>query len=339
MNVTQHQRPGVYSVYDASSALAANQGGKTAAVAAVSVQGEPGKPRLFTGYDQAAEAFGADSDLARAIDLLLQNGAAKVYAVPVAAESGYPDAFAALEGLEDVALVVCASTALATQQALRDSVKASSQSRRERIAVVPGGSAQTAAQLVERAAELNCERAVLIPGGLPEAAAFAGALAGEPDPAVPLGGAELRGVTALSESWNDNELDQLILGGVTPLEVSGGVVSVVRAVTTRTKTGSSPDATWRELTTVRIVDDVIPALRMALRAKFARPKNTPQGRQAIRSQVIVELEQKKADEIITGYDGVAVTPLEDNPTVCLVEFRFTVAHGLNQIWLSANITV
>ena len=98
MNVTQHQRPGVYSVYDASSALAANQGGKTAAVAAVSVQGEPGKPRLFTGYDQAAEAFGADSDLARAIDLLLQNGAAKVYAVPVAAESGYPDAFAALEG-------------------------------------------------------------------------------------------------------------------------------------------------------------------------------------------------------------------------------------------------
>ena len=60
MNVTQHQRPGVYSVYDASSALAANQGGKTAAVAAVSVQGEPGKPRLFTGYDQAAEAFGAD---------------------------------------------------------------------------------------------------------------------------------------------------------------------------------------------------------------------------------------------------------------------------------------
>ena len=48
---------------------------------------------------------------------------------------------------------------------------------------------------------------------------------------------------------------------------------------------------------------------------------------------------KLAREIITGYDGVAVTPLEDNPTVCLVEFRFTVAHGLNQIWLSANITV
>ena len=31
--------------------------------------------------------------------------------------------------------------------------------------------------------------------------------------------------------------------------------------------------------------------------------------------------------------------LADNPTVCLVTFSFTAAHGLNQIWLSAQITV
>ena len=31
--------------------------------------------------------------------------------------------------------------------------------------------------------------------------------------------------------------------------------------------------------------------------------------------------------------------MEDKPTVCLVEFQFTVAHGLNQMWLSAQITV
>ncbi len=32
MNVTEHQRPGVYSVYDASSALAGRTGGKAAGV-------------------------------------------------------------------------------------------------------------------------------------------------------------------------------------------------------------------------------------------------------------------------------------------------------------------
>ena len=55
--------------------------------------------------------------------------------------------------------------------------------------------------------------------------------------------------------------------------------------------------------------------------------------------MIVELEREKSLEIITGYDNVAVRELEDNPTVCLVEFRFSVAHGLNQIWLVADITV
>ena len=101
----------------------------------------------------------------------------------------------------------------------------------------------------------------------------------------------------------------------------------------------SDDSTWRELTTILVVDDVIPGVRNALRAKFPRAKNTAQTRGAVRSQVILELERKLASEIITGYGEVTVQPLEEAPTVCLVTFSFTVAHGLNQIWLSAQITV
>ena len=130
MNVTQHQRPGVYSVYDASSALSGNQGGKTAAILAVSAKGDPGKVYTITSYEQAAEIFTAGSDMAECVGLLLQNGAAKVYAIPVTGESGYPAAMAAAEALEDVHVVLCESTTLTTQQALRDSVKAASESRR-----------------------------------------------------------------------------------------------------------------------------------------------------------------------------------------------------------------
>ena len=93
------------------------------------------------------------------------------------------------------------------------------------------------------------------------------------------------------------------------------------------------------LSTIRIVDDVIPAVRNSLRAKFQRAKNTEQSRGAIRAQTILELENKLGREIFTGYDGVTVTALEENPTVCLVEFSFTVTHGLNQIWLTAHVTV
>src|SRR5699024_8466584 len=118
------------------------------------------------------------------------------------------------------------------------------------------------------------------------------------DPALPLGGAELYGLSGLSQRYEEGELDQLILGGVTPVESAGGAVSVVRGVTTRTTTGGTADSSWRELTTIRVVDDVIPSLRNALRAKFRRSKNTEQGRGAIRAQVVLELENKLAREVI-----------------------------------------
>lgn len=143
----------------------------------------------------------------------------------------------------------------------------------------------------------------------------------------------------LSASYDDTQVDTLVTGGVTPLECVSGEVSIVRGITTRTTTGGAADKTWRELTTVQIVDDVIPALRASLRARFVRSKNTAQVRAAIRSQVMVELENKRSQEIIDSFGEVSVKASEDDPTVCLVEFSFAVAHGLNRIYLSAHITV
>ena len=77
----------------------------------------------------------------------------------------------------------------------------------------------------------------------------------------------------------------------------------------------------------------------ALRSRFSRTKNTAQSRSAIRSQVIVELEKKLSAQIIESYGEVTVTASADDPTVCLVEFSFGVAHGLNQIYLTVHITV
>lgn len=192
----------------------------------------------------------------------------------------------------------------------------------------------------ERAGKLNSERMVLTaPGDVRMAAAAAAVIAGESDPSVPVNGAVLAGFSGLSASYDDTQVDTLVTGGVTPLECVSGEVSIVRGITTRTTTGGAADKTWRELTTVRIVDDVIPALRASLRARFVRSKNTAQVRAAIRSQVMVELENKRAQEIIDSFGEVSVKASEDDPTVCLVEFSFAVAHGLNRIYLSAHITV
>ena len=347
MSESRHERPGVYSSYDASTVITTGRGSKTVGVAAKAVKGTVGTVATLTNYAAGVEA--ATPGMSTILRLLFANGAAAVAAVRVAdASPDYTAAFAAL-GKVDAQILVCDSGELTVQQTLRTAVETASAQRRERIAVV-GGSEMTVTELTERAAALNSERMVLVGpdvldsggGNLPgvfAAAALAGVIASGTDPAIPLNGAEISGLTGVAEDYSDNEIDLLVRGGVTPLECVGGVVSPVRGITTRTKTGGAADSTWRELTTILIVDDIIPTIRSALRSRFARTKNTAQGRSAIRSQVIVELEKKVAAEIIDSYGEVAVTALEEDPTVCLVEFSFAVAHGLNQIYLTVHITV
>jgi len=345
--VTVHERPGVYSAYEVSSVVRSVTRRGTAALAAVSAGGTAGELYSLTSYSQAAEAFGAQDGMTRLVMLLLANGASRVLAVPVAEGGSYDEAFALLAVQEGVRVMVCDREDLTVQQALRDAVEEASRARRERIAVVCAGAGESVTETIQRAKALNSQRVVLsapaadgetLAGPL-VAAAVAGAVCAGSDPALPLGGAELRGLTGLETQYTEADLDLLIQGGVTPVEMRAGTGWVVRGVTTRTMTGESADATWRELTTVLVVDDVIPAIRESLTARFHRTKNTQQVRSAIRSQVILELEGKKGAEIITDYGEVEVQPLEEDPTVCLVTFGFQVAHGLNQIWLSAQITV
>lgn len=356
MSEMRHERPGVYSVYDASSVTSAGRAAKRIGVAALAVKGTANTAVTLTGYGAGVEAFGEDGadtpGMSTLLKLLFANGASTVYAVRVGAGGGleaYQAAFAALANC-DVQVVVCDSSELTIQKALKTAVETASAARGERIGVI-GGSGDTAAQLVTRAEAINSERMVLVGpdmkdesgkalSGVFAAAAVAGAIACGADPAVPLNGAELYGIGGLQSVYSDNDIDLLVQGGVTPLEDVGGVVSPVRGITTRTKkTGSAADSTWRELTTVLIADNVIPAVRSALRSKFARAKNTAQGRGAIRAQTIVELEKKKDAQIIESYGEVAVTAAADDPTVCLVEFSFAVAHGLNQIRLTVHLTV
>lgn len=338
----------MYSRYELSGVVRGGSG-KAAALIAKAASGDGTAAKAWYTYAQAAEEAG-DTEMAELARLLFLGGASAVYGIPVSADSQYETAMATAEGLEEVKVVVCDAADTATQKKLRQSVEAASAARKERIAVVGAAAGETVTQLTARAGELNSERVVLVgPSALKEdgtalsgarcAAAVAGAIAGLSDPALPLGGAELPGLAGLSAQLSESEIDALVQGGVTPLESVGGTVYVVRGVTTRTKTGAAADASWRELGTVLIVDDVIPGIRDALRARFSRAKNTAQSRGAIRAQVIVELEKRLSQEIIGGYEDVTVRAVEDEPTVCLVEFSFAVAHGLNQIWLSAHISI
>lgn len=315
MNSTIHERPGVYSSYDASSVVSASAAAKTIGAAAVATKGTANKVELITSYEEGKSVFGEDASgvygMSTLLRFLFANGAGAVKAVAVgkdeSEEKDYASAFAALSDEEDVGVMVCDSAAQSVHLLLKTAAEDASAARRERIAVI-GGSEETVAQMVNRAKAVNSERVVLVgpdiasdDGGTMSAvfaaAAVAAVIAGNTDPSVPINGAELTLFGAAGKRLSDNEIDQLVRGGVTPIETVGGVSSPVRGITTKTSSGGAADTTWRELTTILIVDEVIPTIRSALRTRFARSKNTAQSRGAIRSQVVLELEEMKSREI------------------------------------------
>ena len=338
-----NERPGIYSDYQVTSAVTGSAGGGVVGLAALASSGTVGEVVRLRSYAEAAAVFGADSTMAKLAGLVLLNGAAEVHAVRVQSNvtSAYTAAFTALLADTQVRYMICDSRSAAVYAAMKSSILYAPEHSKYRIGIVEGSG--TVSEMVSTASVLNCERMVLCTPGTGDAgeiaAAIAGTLSGSSDPALPLGGAVLKGVTNAPAPWSDTDVNTLVRGGVTPVENVAGEVAVVRGITTRTTTAGEADATWRELTTVLVVDDVIPTVRAALRSRFARSKNTAQTRGAIRTQVVIELENKLSREIIDSYDSVTAVPSEEDPTVCVVSFAFTVAHGLNQIHLTASITV
>ncbi len=350
MSLIYHERPGVYSDYDASPVSAS---GSTERVIALIGQAQA-KAGLYTitSAQSGKEAFGEESELGQMVQAAYRNGAGKVLACPVEADTiaAYQPAFALVFEQKQASFCVIASTQEPVQLALRAAVEEASGQKGECIGLV-GLQDATVQSLCARAELLNAERMVLVgpdvyltgveqaAGSWLAAAALAGALCDQSDPSMPLNGQVLRGFDGVARTFADTEYDALARSGVTGLECVGGEVSVIRGLTTRTKTGGSEDLTFRELGTMLILDDVIPSIRDSLRRTFTRAKNNAVTRNAIRSRVIIELENRIAREIIDSYENLTVTALETDPTVCVVAFTFSVVHGLNRIYLTAHIKV
>lgn len=342
-----NQRPGVYSRYDISSLYTAQRSAGYAAVVAKAAGGETGKLYEFTGVAPLAEAFPADGGgdaLRGCVQILLQSGVAKVYAVPVE-EDFYEDALALVEGLENVAAVVCDCVEAADLKALRDSVKRSSDALRERVAFagICGAAAKEAAAL------LNSERVVLCcpdlqPAGggharaVYGAAALAGKVLSQNDPAWNYSGEYLITVSG-PPRLPESEVQALLAAGVTVLEENGGAVEVVRAVTTRTKTGGETDYALRGLGAILCIDDVMRSVRAALGAALRGTHLSSRSLESIRSQAAVVLADKADAGVVESYEIPAVRLHESDPTVCVVELSFRVAHVVSQIYVSAHIQV
>lgn len=353
MNITTG-RPGVFSEYTVETFYPGETGRAVGIVCAAG--GElPVEAVKITGKNELALKFGQDGEgetLYHTALLLLENGVRTVYCVPVCGTEGertaesYRAGFAELERLEDIYAVLCDRDDDEVLGALKQHVNGMSDRQRERLGFAAPASPER--DPLEMAKALASERiCVCAPmasvGGVAHgvflAAATAAACVGAEDPSAGLSGFAPRGITALSEQAEEEKIERWIAGGVTAYETVGAGIELIRLLSTRTAAGGAPDNTFRSLNTVMIIDNVLGSVRDALKLRLAGAKNNEASRGAIKTQAAVELKKKLDAGVIEDYAVPVVTPSGEDPAVCVVELAFRVCTAVNQIHITAFVSV
>ena len=343
MSYIGRERPGVYSDYEASSVLWGNTTGKTVGLVAKSSI-EAGTLYTITRASDAYRIFGSDELVSKLCETVLQNGAIKV-AVVSAGNNSYDTAFEKIETIDDICVVICDSENVAIHNKLKTSVINSSDNLKERIGIVSyseydttlGSNFNSERIMVIAQSPVNSDGTAISSCFL--AAALAGILSQTIDPTVSFNGKELNSIMGLTENLTENKVDEYIQAGITPFETVLDQTEVIRAVTSKTTTDDNSDTTFKDVNTILVVDYVILGLRNVLTNLLSGAKNNSSTREAISTQVTIELEKYKSQNIIDGYDQPQITQDKDDLSVCIVEVKFEVSHGMNQIYITANVRV
>lgn len=124
-----------------------------------------------------------------------------------------------------------------------------------------------------------------------------------------------------------------------PAEWVGGQAECIRGVTTRTKNGSAPDSTWRDITTLLTVDHIMQAVRQMLTEKLrgcappsSRWRVSPPGGRCCS-------QQKEEEGLLEDWSDPVVYTRPEDASVCVVELSFAVARVVSRITVTASITL
>ena len=342
-------RPGVFATYSVTPLY---RGGTAPRYAALAAACSLETGRWFDSWGEAAADLVQEGDQTarEAVRLLMDGGTPRVFCLPVEDSLSLEQAqtaLAPLAALENLGAVVCALPAAALP-ALKELAHGQALVQKEWVAFCGVGEAATA---ISAAQSLQSERMVLCcPGAKPAgstleadplfaAAALAGVVLAQEDPAAPLSGTVFSSLEGLAFQPDDQQVEEMLAAGVTPFEMRGGAVECVRAVTTRTQTDGEKDLTFLPLGTIRVVDDVMASLREGLRSLLGGARTTREGYDAVASQVTIILQDKADQGLLTSFEAPVVTADSQDPSVCRVEVAFTVAFAVNQIRLEARIIV
>lgn len=155
-----------------------------------------------------------------------------------------------------------------------------------------------------------------------------------------LNGQAIHEAMIATENFTQSETEEYLKNGICVFEQRGGIATLIRGMTTRTKNDSDDfDTTYRNIGVILVIDTVIPALRNILRTKLGFIQNNKTGLNSILSLVVCQLDEFVDQGILSSYQMPRIFLDSEDTSVCIVEVAFTVALGINSIYLTAHISV
>lgn len=341
-------RPGIYTSYTVS-AYGTGVSDRGLGIAGTSQITQTSVQKI-TSLGQAEELFGTEaggSSLTRLIRAALENGAGNLYAVSAASadEAGYEQAVEKLLETEGVYTVCTPWESQELEEFLTGTLDRLEQEGKERLAVL--GTGGTPEQAAAQAVRINHKRICLaypkVTGGGEENLSpvlLGSMICREHLPASNLNGEMAQGEFAFSQTLTREQEETLMKSGVCLLEPMAGTAMLVRGLTTHTKSSSGlNDRTYRNISSVLILDQVVPALRDRLQGLLGTADNSPVSLDSIQSMTASRLEDFREQGLISSYQTPNVYLKQEDQTACVVEADFTVRQGLNQIYLAARISI
>lgn len=169
------------------------------------------------------------------------------------------------------------------------------------------------------------------------AAATAAVAASEEDPARPLNGLELVGLTPspLANWLSEDQIEAALHNGVTPTRVGpGNAVQIVRAVTTYTLNAQGvADISMLDWTTLGTMDYVASALEQRIALRFPRDKKSVRTKARLNDEIMNVLYKLEELEIIENVQKTDVLIEDDavDPNRYNVRVSVNVVNGLHVV--------
>jgi hypothetical protein len=294
----------------------------------------------FESLSAGIEALASYSTARNALRILFGSGVSRVHLA--AADTDYLAAIGHIAELSDVGAVISDAQHEDDLLDLIDSVSDSGESMRERLLFIGADTPDTA---VAAATALNHERGIVCapaaylpgessPSALYTACAFAGAILAQQNPGHNFSAHALQPLSRV-ERLLEADVQRLIANGVSVFENIAGNVECVRAVTTRT----TPDMSMRPLNSILIIDDVMRSLRAGLQGLLRGMRVGLITHESISAQATIILAAKRDEGILKNFEAPVVRTSAEDPSVCVVQLSFGVAHIVEQIHVSAHIRV